>query len=440
MISVEHCAEVTTAFHETIARGCRRLKKLVAKASITDTSLTVVAKHCPRLEYLYLVGCDLITDESVLAVALHCPALAHLVTKGCVLTDKSLSQIAARCPLMRELFLHECEEVTDVSVLKIAECCPRLDSLVLAGCEHITDVSMIQIAKRCPNLRDVHLGKCSLLTDASVLAFAQFSHLLVLLDVVQCGLVTDASISAVIKLCPALCHLDTFETKVTCEPLALMAQDVQHLCLNARIAYEEINKVNVVKLLAGRTQLHSLSCNHPEVEVNNDTLLLMACASPGLQKLEIYSHSLLSDDTLRSVFEMCPLLHTVAISDCPDLSGGFAGMVAEMCPLLTALDLSDAQLCAMAAEGLEQCAVLCGGRLKSLAIANCSCLTDECVVKVTQSCPLLECLDLSFNDNITSVSVKAAVKFCPLLKELNLVCCPLLNTSALNAVVQEQRN
>ena len=105
--------------------------------------------------------------------------------------------MSINCPLLSEMILRDCMQITDNSVISIAQHRSNMHVLGLNGCEKITDASVVGIAFGCPEMRHLSLRRCSLVTDRAVISVAHgCQDALEHLDLGGCELLTAASITA----------------------------------------------------------------------------------------------------------------------------------------------------------------------------------------------------------------------------------------------------
>ncbi|GBG77547.1 hypothetical protein CBR_g23992 [Chara braunii] len=191
---VELCldaAPITNTCLEAIGQNCPRLRILSVKfcKKLTEKGL-ISLRNCRWLESLNLGQTNGVTDTSVSALCSHLPRLKSLVLNYGLLSDNALRAIA-RCSEMQDLALHGCSHVTSNGLRTLASGCPRLRFLCLSNCEHITDSGVVAIAKACPFLLKVRLDGCRLLSNPSVRALAQHAPRLRDLSMQHCPKLSD---------------------------------------------------------------------------------------------------------------------------------------------------------------------------------------------------------------------------------------------------------
>lgn len=124
----------------TAISNCMYLEilNLVKTPECTNLGLKAVAENCKLLRKIHIDGwkTNRIGDDGLIAVAKHCPNLQELVLIGINPTRLSLELIAANCQNLERLALCGSETVGDVEISCIAAKCITLKKLAsrLAHC------------------------------------------------------------------------------------------------------------------------------------------------------------------------------------------------------------------------------------------------------------------------------------------------------------------
>ncbi|XVF17622.1 hypothetical protein REPUB_Repub10bG0139100 [Reevesia pubescens] len=135
------------------------LKELVNECS--DYGLACIAENCKFLRKLHVDGwrTNRIGDEGLVAVAKYCPNLEELVLIGVNATHLSLSAIAGNCSKLERLALCGSGTIGDTEIACIAAKCTSLKKLCIKGCP-ISDISIEALASGCPSLMKIKVRKC----------------------------------------------------------------------------------------------------------------------------------------------------------------------------------------------------------------------------------------------------------------------------------------
>lgn len=134
---------------------------LVKTPECTNIGLKSVAENCKLLRKLHIDGwkTNRIGDDGLIAIAKHCPNLQELVLIGVNPTRLSVELLAANCQNLERLALCGSETVGDAEISCIAAKCTALKKLCIKGCP-VSDHGMEALAGGCPNLVKVKVKKC----------------------------------------------------------------------------------------------------------------------------------------------------------------------------------------------------------------------------------------------------------------------------------------
>jgi hypothetical protein len=138
---------------------------------VTDATLVVCALHCPLLQDITLRGCCQITDDGVCALIDKVGGNLRSLKLGCcgLLTDNSVEATARQCPLLRCV---SCPFVSDAAVTKLAEGCPELVYANLSG-TGAGDGTLVALSQHCTKLVTLNVRQCPSITLQGVRAIAE---------------------------------------------------------------------------------------------------------------------------------------------------------------------------------------------------------------------------------------------------------------------------
>ncbi|URD76453.1 F-box domain [Musa troglodytarum] len=134
---------------------------LVKTPECTDAGLASVAERCRLLRKVHIDGwkTNRIGDEGLIVVAKQCPNLQELVLIGVNPTARSLGLIASNCRNLERLALCGSETFGDAEITCIASKCMALKKLCIKGCP-VSDQGMEALVGGCPKLVKVKVKKC----------------------------------------------------------------------------------------------------------------------------------------------------------------------------------------------------------------------------------------------------------------------------------------
>ncbi|XWS14747.1 hypothetical protein CRYUN_Cryun35bG0034800 [Craigia yunnanensis] len=134
---------------------------LVKTPECTNAGLGAVAEKCKLLRKLHIDGwkANRIGDPGLISVAKSCPNLQELVLIGVNPTKLSLEMLASNCQNLERLALCGSDTVGDAEISCIAVKCIALKKLCIKNCP-LSDHGMEALASGCPNLVKVKVKKC----------------------------------------------------------------------------------------------------------------------------------------------------------------------------------------------------------------------------------------------------------------------------------------
>ncbi|KAL0904563.1 hypothetical protein M5K25_026690 [Dendrobium thyrsiflorum] len=138
---------------------------LVKTPECTDAGLITITEKCRLLRKIHIDGwkTNRIGDEGLMAVAKRCPNLQELVLIGVNPTSLSLGLLGSNCRNLERLALCGSETFGDKEISCIAAKCMALKKLCIKGCP-VSDQGMEALADGCPNLVKVKVKKCRAVT------------------------------------------------------------------------------------------------------------------------------------------------------------------------------------------------------------------------------------------------------------------------------------
>lgn len=241
-----------------------------------------------------------------------------------------------------------------------------LRSINLSFCKEISNATIRALSAGCPNITNVTLVNCSGITDASMTILKDQFVELSEVDIENCKRVTDAGVSELTK-CKSLKSL--------------------------RLAY---------------------NCNLTE-----SAFTILGTTSHGMRLIDLDGCSKINDNGVALICKGCPLLESISISYCRQLTTSSLEAIAK-CKHLTSIKLrnndaiGDSGVIALA-EGCHQ--------IKILHIQDCGSITDRSLIAIGKN--LRELVDVSFGPvntygatHITDSGVRALMYGCPKLQTI----------------------
>jgi hypothetical protein len=168
-----------------------------------DTLAQEMLKVSPELKWIDFELATWVTDTTLVVVALHCPLLESVTVRGCTqLTDAGVCTLIAKVgSTLRSISVGCCYLLTDESVLAIARQCPHLVSVSCPP--NASDAAVAKLAEGCPNLVYANLAGTAV-GDGGLVALSTYCVKLVTLNLMHCPNITKKGIRAVAKRCTCL--------------------------------------------------------------------------------------------------------------------------------------------------------------------------------------------------------------------------------------------
>eukprot|EP00752_Nemacystus_decipiens_P010136 g9032.t2 len=114
---------------------------------------------CALLQSLSLADCKRMSDVSLQVLAKGCPRLRFLSLSGCdKVTTKGVKHIARGCPNLAVLNLYQCSKVQNGALVALSKHCPRLVSLNVALIGHVTDMGVSALSQGCRSLQALNIA------------------------------------------------------------------------------------------------------------------------------------------------------------------------------------------------------------------------------------------------------------------------------------------
>ena len=132
-----------------------------------DCFALIAPRYGSHLTTLLLAGCEDITDAALAHIALHCPMLEHLDLSGCPVTNIGVSNLVRFCRHLHTLSLQKCDNLSKVAFLNVARHLFELEKLVLSGTS-VCDSVLQELGANCPLLRELELTDCTQVTISGV--------------------------------------------------------------------------------------------------------------------------------------------------------------------------------------------------------------------------------------------------------------------------------
>ncbi|XP_020917467.1 F-box/LRR-repeat protein 7-like [Exaiptasia diaphana] len=176
----------------TLGLTCRMLETLYLRrcSRITDVGIKHIASHCHHLKELSTSDCFKIRDFSLKEIAKNTPGLRYLSVAKCPVSDTGIKYIGRHCVRLKYLNIRGCDAVTDIGIAYVVQNCLKLRSIDIGKC-NITDNVLHTIGIHCPQLKKLSIRGCIKLTDEGIRSIATQCCNLQYFNVQECNLSYD---------------------------------------------------------------------------------------------------------------------------------------------------------------------------------------------------------------------------------------------------------
>jgi F-box/leucine-rich repeat protein 13 len=393
-LSVRGCCNLSPDSLKIIGE-CHNLQDLnLSECDITDDVMDVIARSCSGLLYLNLSYCY-VTDSTIRILTSRCTNLNHLSLAYCLhFTSKGLRSIqhGKGCRRLVYLDLSGCSKLTAEGLQYVGTGCPILNTVILDDIPTITDTMITSLASSCHNLRHVSILGGSAFSDRSVRALAHHSKKLRTLKIENNSVVTDTSLRVLGRGCRDL--------------QLLHLAGCSRLSDKGLVELKRLKRLQVLNI-ADCTRVSDLGVRH----------IMEGASSSVLRELNLTNCQKLSDISLLRLTPGCPALTHLSLSYCEHISDTGVELLGKL-PHLYSLDLTGCGITDHGVASLHN-----NPRLRHLGLAELPDITDDGIKRMCCELALLESLDISECELISSLALQAIAYHCHLLTRLYLTNC-----------------
>ncbi|XP_059286949.1 EIN3-binding F-box protein 1-like [Lycium ferocissimum] len=424
-----------------ISRGCHSLEKLDLSQcpSISNKGLVAIAESCPSLTSLTIESCRNIGNEGLQAIGRCCTKLQYLTIKDCPLVgDQGIaSLLSSGTTMLKKVKLHGLK-ITDFSLAVIghygkaitdlnlsllrnvsqkgfwvmgnAQGLQSLASLTITLCRGATDVSLGAVGKGCTNLKHMCVRKCCFVSDGGLVAFARSAGSLESLLLEECNRITQTGILNAVSSCRKLKSLSLVKC-VGVKDLPAQAsslspcESLRSLSIRSCPGFGSTSLAMVGNLCP---QLHHLDLSGLTGITDAGLLPLLERSKAGLIKVNLTDCLNLTD---KVVFSLARLhgetLELLNLYGCRKVTDASLVTIADNCPLLNDLDVSK---CSITDSGVAALSYGVQVNLQILSLSGCSMVTNKSVPSLKRLGESLVGLNLQHCNGISSSKVELLVE------------------------------
>ncbi|MFA5074852.1 MAG: hypothetical protein WC436_02000 [Candidatus Babeliales bacterium] len=284
-----------------------------------------------------------------------------------LLTDRDLIAIAHAHPLLEEIDISGCTEISDTGLRAVGQFCQALQKINISNCHSITDNGILWIASDCRALNTINLSHCSI-TDIGLTALRQIAPNIKTLNLSNCNEFTGEGLGRLLSFCNNLERLVLENCPVTMLELALL--NIPQQTLNRKFKQLNINGCNLL---------------------NSDAISDFFSKCKKLEDLCIDT-SQLDNEIIRSIANNCRKLSNLCIKQLTNKQKPYHSYINQSIVRRPSIQFSDSSVQILA----EKCK-----NLKNLDFSSCTYITDLGLGYLAQLKKLTELyLPLQKNDSI----------------------------------------
>lgn len=179
---------------------------------VTDKHITILAEassHAleqglPTLTKIKLTNYENITDKSIRKLLLCYPTLQSITLASCKIGNKTIAYLAKHCPLLENIVLVGFKTIDNIGITAIAAYCSKLKNLNIADCANVSDEALIELALHCPLLEKVNLFANQKVTAIGIKALLFGCKNLKEVEIYQCTKISSTEITALEREYPGI--------------------------------------------------------------------------------------------------------------------------------------------------------------------------------------------------------------------------------------------
>lgn len=199
---------------------------------IRDENFSSIIDNFRGIRSADLRDCKYLTETSLVK-------LTYSLTEFCIsnnpyLSDEILNAILRTSPLLKNLYLDNCDRLTDKSIIQISNC-KHLNHIALIGFPNIKNETFVHILDSCRLLKSIKFEKCKNLSLLK-LPEAEFSNL-TYLSLSYSRRMDGAGFEKMLSLSPNLSFLNIYNCNINNEELKIVGK----YCLDIEMLFAQYN-------------------------------------------------------------------------------------------------------------------------------------------------------------------------------------------------------
>lgn len=338
-----------------------------------------------------------------------------------VVNDLDLAAIAELMDNLEELDLSDPND----------DYCVGGDMDISGGCLGITDDGVDLLASKLCNLKKVNLSGNYMISDKSVESLSEKCMNMEEIVVKNCTFVTQNGVSLALRSCGNL-------RTVGLLGMDLAASEISDSLVCARnlsvldFSYMGVSDALLIAIAKASIPLRKFTLYHCK-DFTFVGILSLLRSYPTLEYLALEGVYWLSD---RSIIDLSKFLRkatTVKLNFCSRLTSSAFFTMLKNCPELSSLEMEKA---GMGEQAFAISNVYHPG-IRALALGSNKTLSNECLEKISLSCPNLELLDISDCPGITRKGIGEIVRNCTNVRHLQMSGCGAIKSLGIDTKLQK---
>lgn len=198
---IRACLHITDIGYKIISETCNNLTvlNLSQMTSLSSTSLQLLLKANPRLVYLCLEkSFNAATDSTLRVLATHCPLIKTLSLSYCsLISDAGILYLAEKSKNIKELSLAHCYDISSHALCALTKACNQITVISLEWCFNVDDDLLDSLRKNCKNLQVLGIEHCSRVTDYGISRLVSSAKNLCFLSADSCDLLGSNTLRSI---------------------------------------------------------------------------------------------------------------------------------------------------------------------------------------------------------------------------------------------------
>ncbi|KAG5545179.1 hypothetical protein RHGRI_017607 [Rhododendron griersonianum] len=160
--TLSHCVTLTFSGISSVLSKYSSLKSLSLDGIdvLTDEKMSDLSQYLSALVTICLDLCHNLTELTFFKLAKNCPLLEDISMVGTNLGGGDGATDIVKNPRIKSLNLENNPNLSDECLAKLASVCPSLEVLLVSSCKGITEKGIADFLKSCSTVRSLRIDEC----------------------------------------------------------------------------------------------------------------------------------------------------------------------------------------------------------------------------------------------------------------------------------------